>query len=83
MNTKRKVEIYGVGCDKFFQTVSSFKDAAQKCNVAWEVREVTDGKKIAAHGIVNLPAVFINDKLILQGERVGKEKARELLQANA
>ncbi len=44
----------------------------------WE-REITDGKKIAARGLVNLPAVFVNDKLILQGQGVSKDKARELL----
>lgn len=79
MDTKRKIDIYGAGCDKFFQTVSSFKDAVQKSSTTWKVREITDRKKIAAHGFINLPAVFINDKLIIQGEGVSKEKARELL----
>ena len=79
MDTKRKIDIYGAGCDKFFQTVNSFRNAVQKCSAAWEVREITDRKKIAAHGFINLPAVFINDKLILQGEGVSREKARELL----
>ena len=79
MDTKRKIDIYGAGCDKYFQTVSSFRNAVQKCSAAWEVREITDGKKIAARGLMNLPAVFINDKLIFQGEGVSKEKARELL----
>ena len=79
MDTKRKIDIYGAGCDKYFQTVSSFRNAVQKCSAAWEVREITDGKKIAARGLVDLPTVFINDKLSVQGEGVSKEKARELL----
>ena len=79
MDTKRKIDIYGAGCDKYFQTVSSFRNAVQKCSAAWEVREITDGKKIAARGLMNLPAVFFDDKLILQGEGVSKEQARELL----
>lgn len=79
MNTKGKIDIYGAGCDKYFQTVSSFRNAVQNCSAAWEVREITDGKKIAARGLMNLPAVFFDDKLILQGEGVSKEKARELL----
>ena len=79
MDTKRKIDIYGAGCDKYFQTVSSFRNAVQKCSAAWEVREITDGKKIAARGLMNLPGVFFDDKLILQGEGVSKEQARELL----
>ena len=79
MHTKMKVEIYGAGCDKFFQTVNSFRRAVRKCNVAGKVEEITDGKRIAAQGFLNLPAVFINDKLIIQGERVSEEKAGEFL----
>lgn len=83
MNTKGKIDIYGAGCDKFFQTVSSFRNVVQKCSAAWEVKEITDRKKIAVQGLVNLPAVFINDKLILQGEGVNREKARELLRVES
>ncbi len=79
MDTKREINIYGAGCNKFFQTVSSFRNVVQKCSAAWEVKEITDRNKIAARGLVNLPAVFINDKLIFQGEGVSKEKAGELL----
>lgn len=79
MDVKRKIDIYGAGCDKYFQTVSSFRNAVQKCSAAWEVKEITDRNKIAAGRLVNLPAVFINGTLILQGEGVSKEKAGELL----
>ena len=81
MGTKMKVDIYGAGCDKFFQTVKSIRYAIQKYDIACEYNEITDGKKIASHNITSLPAVFINDKLILQGEGVSVEKARDILEA--
>lgn len=83
MRNETKIEIYGAGCDKFFQTVNSFKEVVQKRNIAWEVQEITDGRKIAARGIVNLPAVFINGRLLSQGEGITIERAGELLRTIA
>ena len=79
MDKKVTVEIYGAGCDKFFRTVDSFRKAVRNCNVSGKVEEITDGRKIAARGVLNLPAVFVNGKLMIQGEGVGEEKAGELL----
>lgn len=81
MGKKRTIDIYGAGCDKFFRTVKSFRDTARKSNIAWEVREITNGKEIAAQGITNLPAVFIDHKLVTQGRGISGEKAGELLRA--
>ena len=79
MRREVKVEAYGAGCNKFFQTVNSLKKAVKKSNIAGEVQEITDGKKIAACGIVNMTAVFINGRLLSQGEGITVEKAGELL----
>ncbi len=79
MDKRFKVEIYGAGCDKFFRTVDSFRKAVRKRNAAGRVEEITDGKRIAARGVFNLPAVFINEKLVIWGEGVSEEKAEELL----
>ena len=81
MDKKVKVEIYGAGCDKYFQTVDSFKKAVRKCGAGGKVEEITDGKQIAARGIVNMPAVFVNEKLMVQGEGISEERAEELLRA--
>ena len=79
MDKNIKVEVYGAGCDKFFRTVDSFRKALRKWNAAGKMEEITDGRKIAARGVLNLPAVFVNGKLMIQGEGVSKEKADELL----
>ena len=79
METKTQIEIYGAGCGKFFRTVNSFTSAVRKCGVPWDVRTITDGGRIAARGALNLPAVFINGRLISQGEGISEEKAVALL----
>lgn len=79
MGKKITVEICGAGCDKFFQTVDSFRKAVRNYNAAGKVVEITDGKKIAARGVLNLPAVFVNGKLMIQGVGVSEGKAGEIL----
>ena len=83
MRNETKIGIYGAGCDKFFRTVNSFKEILHKRNIAGEVQEITDGKRIAVRGIVNLPTVFINGRLLSQGEGITMEKAEELLRTTA
>lgn len=80
MDKKIKIEICGAGCDKFFRTVASFRKAMRNCSAAGTVEEITDGKRIAARGVLNLPAVFVKGKLMIQGEGVSEDKAGELLQ---
>ena len=46
MRREVKVEVYGAGCNKFFQTVNSLKKAVKKSNIAGEVQEITDDKKL-------------------------------------
>ncbi len=79
MGKEIKVEIYGAGCDKFFRTADSFRKVLQKSHMEATVEEITDRKRIACRGSLNLPAVFVNGKLLVQGEGVSEEKAEELL----
>lgn len=81
MVKKTKIEIYGAGCDKFFQTMEAFRQTARSLPGAWEVEAVTDPKTIAAHGPMNLPAVFINGKRVLEGQGVSRKKAEALFLA--
>ena len=83
MRREVKVEVYGAGCNKFFQTVNSLKKAVKKSNIAGEVQEITNDKKIAACGIVNMTAVFINGRLLSQGEGITVEKAGEFFRTIA
>ena len=83
MRREVKVEVYGAGCNKFFRTVDSLKRAMKKSDIAGEVQEITDGKKIAACGIVNMPTVFINGRLLSQGEGITVEKAGEFFRTIA
>lgn len=79
MEKELKIEICGSGCEKFFQTVDSLKKAVRNNRMTGTVEEIIDGRKIAARGRLNLPAVFVNGRLVSQGEGLTPESAGELL----
>ena len=74
MGKEIKVEIYGAGCDKFFRTADSFRKVLQKSHMEATVEEITDRKRIACRGSLNLPAVFVNGKLWGRGGGAGDER---------
>lgn len=77
---KEKIEIYGAGCDKYFETLNNMKKAVKSKNIAAEIVEITDGKKIAEMGIVNMPAVRVMGKIVSQGRAVSQAEAMQMLE---
>lgn len=77
-----QIEVYGTGCDKFFETVKNIEKVLDTCKVNADFSTVTDRDKIIKKGFTNLPAVIINNKLISQGivlsvEIIEKELTRQ------
>lgn len=77
---KEKIEIYGAGCDKYFETLNNMKKAVKNKNIAAEIVEITDGKKIAEMGIVNMPTVRVMGKIVSQGRAVSQAEAMQMLE---
>ncbi len=77
---KEKIEIYGAGCDKYFETLNNMKKVVKNKNIAAEIVEITDGKKIAEMGIVNMPAVRVMGKIVSQGRTVSQVEAMQMLE---
>lgn len=77
---KEKIEIYGAGCDKYFETLNNMKKAVKNKNIAAEIVEITDGKKIAEMGIVNMPVVRVMGKIVSQGRAVSQAEAMQMLE---
>ena len=79
---KEKIEIYGAGCDKYFETLNNMKKAVKNKNIAAEIVEITDGKKIAEMGIVNMPDVRVMGKIVSQGRAVSQAEAMQIMEKN-
>ncbi len=62
------VKVYGSGC-KGCQTLhQNVIDALAEMNIAADVQYVTDMQKIMETGIMTLPALAVNDKVVSCGK---------------
>ena len=62
------VKVYGSGC-KGCQTLhQNVIDALAEMNIAADVQYITDMQKIMEAGIMNMPALVVNDKIVSSGK---------------
>jgi len=62
------VKVYGSGC-KGCQTLHhNVIDALAEMNIAADVQYITDMQKIMEAGIMNMPALVVNDKIVSSGK---------------
>ncbi len=62
------IKVYGSGC-KGCQTLhQNVIDALAEMNIAADVQYITDMKKIMESGVMGLPALAVNDKIVSAGK---------------
>lgn len=74
-----KIEVYGSGCNKYFELVGNIKKVIREMNGDMEIKEITNPKDIVKKGFTNLPVLAISGSIISQGEVLSVEALREIL----
>ena len=74
-----KIEILGVGCPKCQRFLSNAEEAAKELNIPAEIRKVTDIDQIAEYGVMMLPALAVDKKVISAGKLLTKDEIKKLL----
>ncbi|MFP4514675.1 MAG: thioredoxin family protein [Parcubacteria group bacterium] len=79
MKTKVSIKVLGSGCPSCKKLYESTKDAIEALNLDCDLEYVTNINEIIALGIMNTPALTINDKIILSGKNPGSEELKEII----
>ena len=74
-----KIKILGSGCAKCNLLETNTKQALQQLGLYEDLGHVRDFVKIAAYGVMSLPAIVFNDKVISSGKVLNVEEIKELL----
>ena len=72
------IKVLGGGCKSCEALLRSAKEAVANKGIDAEIEYITDMEKIMGYGIMSMPALMIDDKLISSG-RVLKAKEIEKL----
>ena len=73
------IKILGMGCPNCQKLEANTKQALSELKMEAEVEKVTDMEKIMSYGIMSLPAIVADDKVISYGSVPTAEEIKELL----
>ena len=71
------IKVLGSGCKSCHQLYENAKQAASGMNI--EVEYITDLQTIMSYGVMSMPALVVNDKVVLSGRVANPAEIEELL----
>lgn len=74
-----KIQILGSGCASCKKFYELTQQAVDELGLTAEVEYVDDLQRIISMGVMQLPTLVIDNKIILSGLVPGKEKIREII----
>jgi hypothetical protein len=77
--TGLQVVILGPGCAQCSSLESILRDVMAEMNVTGDLAHVTDVKEIGRYGVMGVPALIINGKVVAVGSVPEKKKIRQWL----
>ena len=66
------MKVLGAGCKSCHEQYEYAKSAVNKLGLGVEVEYITDMEKVMSYGVMSMPAIVVNDKVVSMG-RVLKE----------
>lgn len=73
------VKVLGSGCASCHTLYENTKEAVQRTGLGVEVEYVTDLQKIMEYGVMSMPALVVNDKVVSMGKVLKSADVEKLL----
>ena len=71
------IAVLGTGCARCSQLESDVRDLLSEMKITADLRHITDLKEIARYGVMGVPALVVNNKVVSAGEVPPKSKIRQ------
>lgn len=73
------IKVLGGGCKSCEALLTSVKEAVANKGVQVEVEYITDLEKIMGYGVMSMPALMIDDKIVSAGKVLKAKDVEKLL----
>lgn len=73
------IKVLGAGCKSCHAQYENVKDAAKSTGLSVEVEYITDMQKIMEYGVMSMPAIVINEKVVSMGKVLKAAEVEKLL----
>ena len=75
----RCIKVLGAGCKSCHEQFENAKAAVKAMGLAVEVEYITDMEKIMEYGVMRMPAIVVNDKVVSVGKVLKAAEVEKLL----
>lgn len=62
------IKVLGAGCKSCHEQYENVKKAVEELGLGIEVEYITDMEKVMAYGVMSMPAIVINEKVVAMGK---------------
>lgn len=73
------IKILGSGCASCHALYENAKEAVQKMGLSVEVEYITDLQKVMEYGVMSMPALVVNEKVVSMGKVLKANDVENLL----
>lgn len=73
------IKVLGAGCTSCHQQYEHAKEAVKNMGLAVEVEYITDMAKIMEYGVMSIPALVVNEKVVSMGKVLKTADVEKLL----
>ena len=73
------VKVLGAGCASCHQQYENAKEAVKTLGLSVEVEYITDFSKIMEYGVMSMPAIVVNEKVVSAGKVLKAADVEKLL----
>lgn len=73
------VKVLGAGCKSCHEQYENAKEAVKAMRLPVEVEYITDMEKVMAYGVMSMPAIVVNDKVVSMGRVLKAAEVKKLL----
>lgn len=73
------IKVLGAGCKSCHEQYENVKKAVLELGLSVEVEYVTDMEKVMLYGVMSMPAIVVNDKVVSMGKVLKTADVEKLL----
>ena len=74
------IKVLGAGCKSCHEQYENVKKAVAEMGLSIEVEYITDMEKVMSYGVMNMPAIVVNEKVVSMGVVLKTADVEKLLQ---
>ena len=73
------IKVLGAGCKSCHEQYENAKEAVRAMGLTVEVEYITDMQKVMAYGVMSMPAIVVNEKVVSMGKVLKASEVEKLL----